>query len=107
MACVPYGGENPQDGKRRTSDMSESAHPIIDIDPVDHGSERVRAADASQPQEAGASQQQAAATTRSPTPSTAMRRGGRDPMLACPGSPALAQAPLGRPRKALRLPRPT
>ena len=40
--------------------MSESAHPIIDIDPVDHGSERVRAADASQPQEAGASQQQAA-----------------------------------------------
>ena len=80
--------------------MSESAHPIIDIDPVDHGSERVRAADASQPQEAGASQQQAAGASPA-------RRGGRDPMLACPGSPALAQAPLGRPRKALRLPRPT
>ena len=97
--------------------MSESAHPIIDIDPVDHGSERVRAADASQPQEAGASQQQAAGaspaqasdryyTFTDPEHGDASWRPGSYAARA-PDTPALAQAPLGRPRKALRLPRPT
>ena len=96
--------------------MSESAHPIIDIDPVDHGSERVRAADASQPQEAGASQQQAAGaspaqasdryyTFTDPEHGDASWRPGS--YAGVPRIPRPGAGSLGRPRKALRLPRPT